>query len=94
MVRTLDNLIDTVTASTSLPRDTVMKILHATFNTIGDALCSENKVTIAGFGSLDVRMKPVSRATDHHTEREYVKVAAFAASKDLREAVNKDAVTK
>ena len=69
------------------------QIISATLDTITDALVSEEKVQLAGFGSFEVKTRQARVGRNPRTN-EAMEIAAskspvFKASKALKEAVEK-----
>ena len=83
-----EGLIDHVAASTGETRKQVLQVLDAILAGITDALRRDEKVTLVGFGTFQVRARAAREGRNPRTgERIQIparKAPAFTAGKDLK----------
>jgi len=86
-------LIDVIASKTNLSKAESTRALNAMTDTITSALASGNTVQLMSFGSFVVRKRAPRTGRNPQTgetlQIKAYKVAAFKASKHLKEAVNR-----
>ncbi|MTI82124.1 MAG: HU family DNA-binding protein [Firmicutes bacterium] len=86
-------LISNVAEKTELTKKDAEKAVNALFDSISEALASEDKVQLIGFGTFDVNERKERKGRNPQTGEEITipatKVPAFKAGKALKEMVNK-----
>ena len=84
-------LIASVTKKSGMTKKAEGAALEAVFAAISEALAKEEKVTIVGFGTFEVRARQARKGVNPSTGEEIMipatKVPAFKPGKSLREAV-------
>lgn len=84
-------LIASVAEKSNMTKKAASDAVEAVFATISESLAKEEKVTIVGFGTFEVRhrqaRKGVNPATKEEIQIPATKVPAFKPGKSLREAV-------
>jgi DNA-binding protein HU-beta len=85
-------LIAKVAKDAGVPQAEASKVVNATIQAIVDALKSNDKVTITGFGTFEVRKTAARTGTNPRTKQK-IQIAAgqratFSAGTLLREAVS------
>ena len=85
-----NELIDRVTERTGLRKKDVSLVTAAVFGCIADALAQEEKVTIAGFGVMELRYRAARKGPIDQREVDIpaAKIPVFRPSKQLKEKVN------
>lgn len=88
---TKSELIDVVAEKTNLTKKDIDLVLSATEEAVVAALVGGDKVTISGFGSLEVRSRAAREGKNPQTGEKITipasKRAAFTAGKKLKDAV-------
>jgi len=84
-------LVEEVANQTGLTKRTSREVVDAVISTITDSLAREEKVTLVGFGTFQVRERKARKGVNPQT-RETIQIPAkkvpkFRAGKSLREAV-------
>ncbi len=84
-----EELVAQVSRKTNVPRKVADTVVNGLFETISDALGNEEKVTIVGFGTFDVRERGERTGRNPRTgeliQIQSRKVATFVAGKGLKE---------
>ncbi|HHY14559.1 MAG TPA: HU family DNA-binding protein [Firmicutes bacterium] len=84
-------LIASVAEKSSMTKKAASEAVEAVFATISETLAQEEKVTIVGFGTFEVRDRKARKGVNPATKEEIMipatKVPAFRPGKSLREAV-------
>ena len=84
-------LIASVAEKSGMTKKAASEAVEAVFATISETLANEEKVTIVGFGTFEVRerktLKGVNPATKEGIMIPATKVPAFRPGKSLREVV-------
>ncbi len=90
------DLVDAVAAETGMTKKDVDKVIGATLDTIVDTLCRNEKVSLVGFGTFEVRHRSARKgrnpATGEEMEIPAGYVPGFRVSKSVREKVNDELV--
>ena len=85
-------LIAAVAESTELSKASAGKAIDATLDAITNALKSDDKVTLIGFGTFEVRKRAARTGRNPRTGKtikiKASKSPAFKAGKSLKDAVN------
>lgn len=85
-------LVDQVAAAADLPKNTTGKVLDALISTVTQALASGEEVSLVGFGSFVVKVRPARTGRNPKTgealQIKASKVPGFRAGKALKDAVN------
>ena len=86
-------LIHAIAASTDLTKKDAEKAINATFDTIADALCADDKVQLVGFGGFETKKREARTGRNPRT-KETIEIPAttrpvFKAGKALKDAVSK-----
>ncbi len=86
------DLVDAIADRAGLTKKDADKALQATLETIEDALCEEDKVSLMGFGTFEVRYREErpgrNPSTGEHMTIPASYAPAFRASKSLKDKVN------
>ena len=86
-------LIAAVAEKADLSKKDAEKAVAAVISTVTDALASEEKVQLVGFGTFEVRTRDARTGKNPRTGEEInipaSKVPAFKAGKALKDTVNK-----
>ncbi|NLF24455.1 MAG: integration host factor subunit alpha [Deltaproteobacteria bacterium] len=86
------DLADAIYAALPLDKQKAAQIVEDYIELIKDALSSENKVMLSGFGSYEVKYKPPRRGRNPQTGESIIlrarKVVKFKPSQLLRKAIN------
>ncbi len=84
-------LIASVAEKSNMTKKAASEAVEAVFATISETLAEEEKVTIVGFGTFEVRDRKARKGVNPATKEEIMipatKVPAFRPGKSLREAV-------
>jgi len=84
-------LIASVAEKSNMTKKAASDAVEAVFATISESLAKEEKVTIVGFGTFEVRHRQARKGVNPATKEEITipatKVPAFKPGKSLREAV-------
>lgn len=84
-------LIASVAEKAGMTKKAAGDAVEAVFATISETLAQEEKVTIVGFGTFEVRARQARKGVNPSTGEEIMipatKVPAFKPGKSLREAV-------
>lgn len=84
-------LIASVAEKSTMTKKAASEAVEAVFATISETLAKEEKVTIVGFGTFEVRDRKERKGVNPATKEEIMipatKVPAFRPGKSLREAV-------
>lgn len=85
-------LVDSIAEKSGLTKKDADKALQATIDSVREAMCSNDKVSLVGFGSFEVRYRK-ERAGRNPATGEAMTIAAsyvpaFRPSKTLKEEVN------
>ena len=84
-------LIAAVAESAGLSKKDAEKAVNGTLNAITEALKQGDKVSLVGFGTFEVRERPVRKGRNPQTNEEITiaasKLPAFKAGKALKESV-------
>ena len=86
-------LVSAVAEKAAISKKDADKVVSAVIATITDALASDDKVQLVGFGTFEVRAREARTGKNPRTG-EAIKIAAskvpaFKAGKPLKDAVNK-----
>jgi DNA-binding protein HU-beta len=85
-------LVDQIAAATDLPKNTTAKVLDALINAVTQTLASGEEVSLVGFGSFLVKVRPARTGRNPKTgealQIKASKVPGFRAGKALKDAVN------
>lgn len=85
----LKDLVSAVSLETGLTKANAAAACHAVFNAMGETLAVGERVTIAGFGTLEVRERASRPGRNPHTGEPVVipasKNVGFKAAKALKE---------
>lgn len=86
-------LINAIGTKTGFSKKDAEKALNATVEAITEAMSTDDKVQIVGFGSFEVRSRPERMARNPRTGEEIkidaCKAPVFKAGKALKDSVNK-----
>ena len=89
---TKKEMIDAIASKADLPKSTVELALNTTLEVIGDALKSDNKLILVGFGSFSATKRPARKGRNPQTGAEVdipaKTVAKFKAGKALEDKLN------
>ncbi len=89
-----EELVAQVSRKTNVPRKVADSVVNGLFETIADALGGEEKVTIVGFGTFEVRERGERSGRNPRTgepiQIEARKVATFIAGKGLKERLSEE----
>lgn len=89
-----EELVAQVSRKTNVPRKVADTVVNGLFETISDALGNEEKVTIVGFGTFDVRERGERTGRNPRTgeliQIQARKVATFVAGKGLKERLTEE----
>jgi len=84
-------LVDAVAASADLPKNTAARAVDSVLNAVTAALKDGDSVTLAGFGTFEVRHRAERKGRNPQTGKELTipasKVPSFKAGKALKDAV-------
>jgi DNA-binding protein HU-beta len=84
-------LIASVAEKSGMTKKAASEAVEAVFATISETLANEEKVTIVGFGTFEVRERKARKGVNPATKEEIMipatKVPAFRPGKSLREVV-------
>ena len=84
-------LIDAVANKAEVTKKQAEKVISATIDTIMEAVASDDKVTLVGFGSFESRDRKAREGRNPKTNEKMnipaTKVPAFSAGKKFKEAV-------
>ena len=84
-------LVDKIAEKAELTKKDSEKCLNAFLETVTEALQAEDKVTLVGFGTFEVRERAARQARNLHTgetiEIAATKYPAFKAGKSLKDSV-------
>ncbi|ACK66933.1 histone family protein DNA-binding protein [Rippkaea orientalis PCC 8801] len=84
-------LIDAVAERAQVPKKQAEAVISATIETIMEAVSSEDKVTLVGFGSFEARDRKAREGRNPKTNEKMVipatKVPAFSAGKQFKTKV-------
>ncbi len=84
-------LIDKIAAATELSKADSKKALNATIDAIKDALVSGDKISLVGFGTFSVNVRPARQGVNPATKQKITiapkKIAKFKAGADLNKAL-------
>ncbi|NLY11129.1 MAG: HU family DNA-binding protein [Firmicutes bacterium] len=87
------DLINKVAQKSGLTKKAATEAVDAVFSSISEALASNDKVTIVGFGTFEVRDRAERKGINPSTKEEIVipatRVPAFRPGKTLKESVAK-----
>jgi len=85
-------LVEEVVNQTGLTKKTSREVFDAIISAITDSLVREERVTLVGFGTFQVRERKARKGVNPQTRKAIQvpakKVAKFIAGKGLREAVS------
>jgi DNA-binding protein HU-beta len=89
---TKQDLVESISKSTSIKNKDVRKIMDYTFDTISKALAKGEKVVISGFGTFEIRIRKGRKGVNPRT-KQFMNVPtrkspAFIAGKPLKDTVN------
>ncbi len=86
-------LVDSMAEKSGLTKKDSEKALSALIESVEEALVSNDKVQLIGFGSFEVKQRAARKGRNPQTMEEIdipeSKVPAFKAGKDLRDMLNK-----
>ena len=86
-------LIAEVAKKCAMSKKDAEKAINATFDTIADALCADDKVQLVGFGSFELKCRDARKGRNPKTKEVIdipaTRVPIFKAGKALKEAVAK-----
>lgn len=87
-------LVSSIAEKSSLTKKDAESALNAFMKTIEEALVSEDKVQLVGFGTFEVRERKAREGRNPRNPEEVIQIPAskapvFKAGKSLKEAVNK-----
>ena len=86
-------LIAEVAKKCAMSKKDAEKAINATFDTIADALCADDKVQLVGFGVFDIKERGARIGRNPKTKEEIeipaTRVPVFKAGKVLKDAVSK-----
>lgn len=89
---TKSQLVDAIADNSRYPRKTVEVAVNAVFDTMVEALCSEERIEIRGFGNFTVRQyKPYTGRNPKTGDQVAVpakRMPFFKVGKDLRARIN------
>ena len=84
-------LIDAVANKAEVTKKQAEMVISATIDTIMEAVASDDKVTLVGFGSFESRVRKAREGRNPKTNEKMnipaTKVPAFSAGKKFKEAV-------
>lgn len=85
-------MIDAIASKTDLPKSTAELILNATLEVIGDALKTDDKLSLVGFGTFSASKRPARKGRNPQTGAEInisaKTVAKFKPGKALEDKLN------
>ncbi|MFP4200326.1 MAG: HU family DNA-binding protein [Bacillota bacterium] len=88
------DLVDAVAAETGMTKKDVDKVIGTTLDTIVNTLCNNEKVSLVGFGTFEVRKRSARKGRNPATGEEMQipagYVPGFRVSKSVREKVNEE----
>ncbi len=87
-------LVSNIAEKSNLTKKDAESALNAFMKTIEEALVSEEKVQLVGFGTFEVRERKAREGRNPRNPEEVIQIPAskapvFKAGKSLKEAVNK-----
>lgn len=86
-------LVASVAEKAGITKKDAEKVINAVFNSIEEALASNDKVQIIGFGTFEVKTREERKGRNPQTGKEITipasKSPVFKAGKGLKDVVNK-----
>lgn len=86
-------LVDSIAEKSGLSKKDSEKALSALIDSVEEALVSNDKVQLVGFGSFEVKQRAARKGRNPQTMEEIdipeSKVPAFKAGKDLKDMLNR-----
>ena len=88
-----EDLVEKVSASTGLAKKEVEKVIISAVNTVRDELVAGGKLTLVGFGTLEVGSRSARKGINPQTKKIVTypayKTVRWKTGKALKEALNK-----